>query len=925
VSQIDSSEKQNKKSKGPAYTTTTMGDVTAFKASFDAEFSKERKTPRKVDNSGRKKSKRGGKKVNRQDSFEDLFSGHAFGGGFAKSDLSSRSARTCFTNVGEGVGHQSPSQMSVFEAPFSQSCSALNVGSLFVGESEDEMSVEQGEGRFVDVVPDPGGPNGRNRSNSLGDEASFDGVSVDFDNVGFDDFQRDAEDTTELAADHDLEKSFSWKKPMANMEEDEAKYSDELEGSFSWKKLSEDWQSPPAQNPATKKLSRKVPLSTVLNSPRKFITPASSVVSKDSKSSRSSKKSLRNAFDTSASKLFKQNFKGSLGVSKSPKSTTSPTGVMEQADFDPFSSQEQVQFESFDGQKQTEGFQEVDVRNVNSLPQGAEVAGAYVMAPRAVSRRSVSRARVTSRAASRGRSKSVSRVGRNSSSENLPTLLNNEGNVEEEDFFAMSQPNELSNSREKMVPDTGRKRVQRIRIKVRGSQKIDRQVARRLIEEKMAERRGKQPTSETGNATELMMSESMADLAHVAYGDSAHWSQEDTEDLPTHSNGEAVDMKTKGPSSWQGSHSTPEANREKLTSHKEEKNRVDAESTTAATEETDDQDSSERVPVKAATVEYETPDAVDEEDEGQKLSLEGINESELEAAVRAAVMSNIGGTSQLKPSNNADEASVLARLVQKVLEVSDSMQPKGATPGQWISATMETLRINSVVAVNEDFADTISALELELDDVLIKKATMNCDDTSQPNQDMASSVPNEDEEEVDDDHTVKSKKKKKKSKKKGEIDHHDSFNSSGLLTERSKKKKKHRKKSEHEGDVLLDDDQSVKSKGKKKKKSKKKEVSEIDHHDSFNSSGALTEGSKKKKKKHRKKSEEGEDTLTPLEDHHSAKADGKEKEHKSRSKSTKKSRPGRSESPKKRSKDKDSKEGREKADRSESPKKKSKD
>lgn len=920
MSQVDPSEKQNKKSKGPAYTTTTMADVTVFKASFDAEFSKERKTPRKVNNSERKKSKRGGKKVNRQDSFEDLFSGHAFGGGFAKSDLSSRSARTCFTNVGEGVGHQSPSQMSVFEAPFSQSCSALNVGSLFVGESEDEMSVEQGEGRFVDVVPEPGGPNGRNRSNSLGDEASFDGMSVDFDNVGFDDFQRDAEDTTELAAEaHDLEKSFSWKKPMAIMEEDEAKDSDELEGSFSWKKLSA------AQNPATKKLSRKVPLSTVLNSSRKFITPASSVVSKDSKSSRSSKKSLRNAFDTSASNLFKQNSKGSLGVSKSPKSTTSPTGVMEQADFDPFSSQEQVQFEPFDGQKQREGFQEVDVRNVNSLPQGAEVAGAYVMAPRAVSRRSVSRARVTSRAASRSRSKSVSRVRRNSSSETLPTLLSNEGNVEQEDFFAMSQPNELSNSREKMVPDTGRKQVQRIRIRVRGSQKIDRQVARRLIEEKMAERRGKQPTSETGNATELMMSESMADLALVAYGDSAHWSQEDTEDLPTHSNGEAVDMKTKGQPSWQGSHSTPGANREELTSQNEEKNRVEAESTTAATEETDDQDFSERVPVKAATVEYETPDAVDEEDEGQKLSLEGINESELEAAVRAAVMSNIGGSSQLKPSNYADEASVLARLVQKVLEVSDSMQPKGATLGQSISATMEALRINSVVAVNEDFADTISTLELELDDVLIKKATMNRDDTSQPNQDMASSVPNEDEEEVDDNHTVKSKKKKKKSKKKGEIDHHDSFNSSGLLTESSKKKKEHRKKSEHEGDVLLDDDQSVKSKGKKKKKSKKKEVSEIDHHDSFNSSGALTEGSKKKKKKHRKKSEEGEDTLTPLEDRHSAKADGKEKEHKSRSKSTKKSRPGRSESPKKRSKDKDSKEGREKADRSESPKKKSKD
>lgn len=463
------------------------------------------------------KSKRGGRRVNRNQSFEDLFTGNSFGGEHATSNHRR-------TSVGDSTDEGSLNSVQVnFAAPFSHVKGAHSSRrNHFVGESDDEEMSMDGTEELFSNEKRGGRRRGKKPSSSNGEESeSYDAGSVDFNDGDFDyNIQSDEE-----GENADLEASFSWTKPVSavpsalkNDKDNMQALQNAFNASFSSSKKS-----------PTRKEKKHIPLSTIITTASAAGTPACSVAS-----------------GSVTGQKTKDNYDKS--------STGSPTAVNDDEAFNVQGTadvQNNSGHESFFAAR-AKASEAPEAPIDTNTPQG--VAGTYVMAPatRARSRcRAASRTRGASR--TRSRSRSCTRE-RNQDNAEFPSMFpsdDDEAKVEMDFFADNNQPDKTSaatttpttassssepersgrsSSRSRDSGKSSRSRsksrsrtsssskegerpsgkVTRIRIKTKGNRKLDPATAKKLITERMKQLKDSGDHSESS-----LLLESMNELFHM--------------------------------------------------------------------------------------------------------------------------------------------------------------------------------------------------------------------------------------------------------------------------------------------------------------------------------------------------------------------------------------------------------------------------
>lgn len=662
---------------------------------------------------GTSKSKRGGKRSSvSHGNLEDAFSASSpFHGSFSQC-------------TDEQSLNSSSSNKLNFAAPFSTPALPMPNKTHFVGASDDDMSADEEEFRMR-----------QSRRDSV--------QSADFlDDLAFDQFQQQYHDNARTSGgdDENLEESFSWKKPGSLGGNDMDENLEDSMGSF---RLSAEDSTSPSKRSGRKK-SPQTPLTLHVKSTSAIpSTPSSS----DTSSRGSSKQHLKSSLRPSKNHSTKSPISVTEQEEFDPFNSTEGKSATDQR-------LEKTQMVSTQVENSNHGEPTTPSKVLDidtNTPLG--VAGTCVMATpsssgrgRASSRarsraRAGSRARGASRSRSRVRGKSKSNL-ENSSSSLFESSFSAGLNIEEEDDFDFNgesfkdstsgstrkdrttgedMPTSTSgtSSSANHISSPSRsgsgRNVTRIRIKTNG-RKIDGKTARRLIAEKMQKFKG-----ESGNTPEAF-SESMNDLLGAADGDPMSWHDSSrsfsrgslesavihehtlfSED-PVSPSKSLASTKSSTKGSFDPSIVSESTNPSSKKSKKSSKSAHD--SSKSEKEKRDDKGTSDGTSTHlrkkqnpflerflgAASGNVGTVF----DDEQKKAELQNVNEDELEAAVRAAMISKANGGD----GSPSDDNNVLSNIVHKVLQVSSSLQQDEANKS----------RPMGEVAINKDFADAISVL-----------------------------------------------------------------------------------------------------------------------------------------------------------------------------------------------------------------------
>eukprot|EP00977_Amphora_coffeiformis_P020583 scaffold8374_cov175-Amphora_coffeaeformis.AAC.22 len=532
-----------------------MVDVRSLTASFNRG---DTPSKHKQDNAT-KKSKRGGRRVNRNESFEDLFSGNAF-----EDDKVKRPP--------DDEVSLNSSQIS-FQAPFSSSTSNLEEKSRshFCGESDEEMS--------GDEDPFANAPKRRGARKGHHNDIEYDAGSVDFNDGDFD-FTNDTIDEQALEA-QDSEASFSWSKPEGEARQHER--ANEFNSTIGKSSL--------------RKEKKRIPLSTVITATRGAGSPVSSIASSSivSRQKNTEDKLYKGSSTTSpTSALDIDAFEGEHRSPPPLIDTNTPEGVAGNYVMGPGRSRAQSRSRATSrgrnprgasrsrsrvggGElrssltKKEEDFQpvfpdSVDPEIEEDLFAGKEAAERSARSKTrdpgsssrshskdpSVDRSSSTRSRSKSRSrdselepssSSRSHSKSRARDSepessssrapsksraRDSERESSSSRTRSKSRARESKPESSSSPRSKSRSRKSTTTDddsateTSPKKVTRIKIKAKGGGKLDPATAKRLIAEKMKQLKDSGDTSESASALEAMKD---LFIVETKNGESANFNQ----------------------------------------------------------------------------------------------------------------------------------------------------------------------------------------------------------------------------------------------------------------------------------------------------------------------------------------------------------------------------------------------------------------